>query len=177
MFHEPATDSKNNSEDTFGSYQPIYPLDDEKDLKLNYDTEFALISELEELDPNINAPRWKPDIHYGKVCKVYDGDTFTILATPLNADHQIYKFTVRLRDIDTPEIGDVRNATPADLERALKARQFLSDLILHKVVKLKNVDLDKYGRVLAHAFVKEDNVSVLLIQAGLGYEYHGGKKK
>ena len=178
MFQGPVTNSQGIAEDLFGEYKPIYPMDDEHDLKLNYDTEFAVISELEDIDTTkIQVPRWKPDITYGKVSKVYDGDTFTIVAIPQNGDGCMYKFSVRLRDIDTPEIGDVRHATQADLEKALKAKQFLSDLILNKVVKLQDVDTDKYGRVLAHVYVKQENVSRLLLEANLGYEYHGGKKR
>ena len=43
-------------------------------------------------------------IKYGKVVKVYDGDTITIAAKFPNTDGPIYRFSVRLDGIDTPEI-------------------------------------------------------------------------
>jgi endonuclease YncB( thermonuclease family) len=54
-----------------------------------------------------------PDIKYGQVIKVYDGDTITI-ATPLfNGDEvphiETYRFNIRLRGINTPELRTKNN--------------------------------------------------------------------
>ena len=63
--------------------------------------------------------KFVPPISYGKVVKVYDGDTITV-ATPLdNTRAPIYHFSVRLRGIDSPEI---RGKTPEEKAAALKAR-------------------------------------------------------
>ena len=44
-------------------------------------------------------------ILYGKVIKVYDGDTITIAAAlPIINNNKLYRFSVRLSGIDSPEI-------------------------------------------------------------------------
>jgi endonuclease YncB( thermonuclease family) len=158
--------------DTFGVFTPEFPLDNEKkkDLKLDYSYLNALIADLKELD--FDAPRWIPSFKYGKVVHVYDGDTFHIIAYVKNADGGIYKFTCRLRDIDTPELNDEKQH-----DDAVKARDFLINTILNEVVRVEDLDYDKYGRLLCHVFINDKNVSKMLINKGLGYEYHGGKKK
>ena len=49
---------------------------------------------------------------------------------------------------------------------------------MHKIVELKNVSLDKYGRLLADVIIKDSqiNISDLLLQKKLVLEY-GGKTK
>jgi hypothetical protein len=46
------------------------------------------------------VPSFIPPIAKGKVLKVYDGDTFTILTKLFNSD-QVYQFQVRLNGLDT----------------------------------------------------------------------------
>jgi len=152
--------------DSLGTFIPKYPMDDEKNLKLDYNYEKAIIADLEEMD--FDAPRWIPKFNFAKVVKVYDGDTIHIIAKPLNGDGEIYKFTVRLRGIDTPEMGT---------KKAEEAKDYLTKLILNKVVKVKDIGIDKYGRILAEIWVNAENVTDLLLNAKLGYGYYGGKKK
>lgn len=49
-----------------------------------------------------------PEIYYGKVIKVYDGDTITIVTQLYNGDvtpkTELSKFNVRILGIDTPEL-------------------------------------------------------------------------
>lgn len=167
--------------DSYGTYAPVYPLDNEKNLKMDYSCENALKADLEEMDFDApeatNAPWWVPKFNYGKVVKVHDGDTFHIISSPVNSDGQLYKFSCRLRDIDTPEIKDVRYATPESLQWALKAKKCLSDLILGKVVRISDIGKDKYGRLLCHAYINNVDVTSVLLKQGLGYVYHGGKKQ
>ena len=60
-------------------------------------------SYLDSISYNDTTPFVYP-IRYGKVIKVYDGDTITIAARLPNTDGPIYRFSVRLNGIDTPEI-------------------------------------------------------------------------
>lgn len=48
--------------------------------------------------------KYIPQIIYGKVIKVYDGDTITIASQIDPSNPIIYRFSVRLNGIDSPEI-------------------------------------------------------------------------
>ena len=50
-----------------------------------------------------NTPKFLPNIPVSKVIKVYDGDTITI-AGKLDNQEEIYKWNIRLNNIDTPEL-------------------------------------------------------------------------
>lgn len=118
-----------------------------------------------------DAPYFIPDLEWVKVVKVYDGDSFHVVGKPKNAN-QMYKFVVRLRDIDAPELKD-----KAQHNRAVEVRDELSDLILNKNIKLSNIGKDKYGRILCNAMIDDFDISQWLLSKNCGYEYHGGKKK
>ena len=126
--------------------------------------------------------KFVPPISYGKVVKVYDGDTITV-ATPLdNTRAPIYHFSVRLRGIDSPEI---RGKTPEEKAAATKAREALSEKIMNRMVFLQNIDMEKYGRVLADVFLEEpgsseaaekQSISEWMLKNHYGVAYTGGKK-
>jgi endonuclease YncB( thermonuclease family) len=107
-----------------------------------------------------------PAIESGKVIKVYDGDTITI-ATKLPHDNEhVYRFSVRLRGIDCPEM---RKAD--EKEKAILARDFVSQRIMHKMVVLKDIEIEKYGRILANVYYEGENISTSLLEANLAKKY------
>ena len=58
----------------------------------------------QDLDPK-SLDSFVPPVNSGRVIKVYDGDTITIASkVPGLKNSPIYKFSVRLNGIDTPEI-------------------------------------------------------------------------
>ena len=121
------------------------------------------------LDWNNTIP-YLPDIKYGKVIKVYDGDTITI-ATPLfNGDTlpyiNTYRFNIRLRGINTPEI---KTKDKNEKEIATEAKNFLSFLVMDKIVKLENVSIEKYGRILCDVYVEYTNTHVNLAMLESGF--------
>lgn len=137
-------------------------------LKIN---KYNVINFLKEtqLDWSNTIP-YLPDIKYGKVIKVYDGDTITI-ATPLfNGDTSpyinTYRFNLRLRGINTPEI---KTKDKDEKEIAIKARDFLSFLVMDKIVRLENVDIEKYGRILCDVYVQDTNTYVNLAMLESGF--------
>jgi endonuclease YncB( thermonuclease family) len=138
----------------------------------------GLIEFLNVSDLNINNVKsYIPDINYGKVIKVYDGDTVTIATTLHNGDicstFELYKFSVRILGVDTPELK-TKNAVEHEL--GIIARDALSELLLNKVVKLENVSYDKYGRILCNLFLDDINISEWLISKNLAVRYDGGTK-
>jgi endonuclease YncB( thermonuclease family) len=117
---------------------------------------------------------FKPQISVAKVIKVYDGDTITI-ATPVQFEGSpMYRFSVRLRDIDCPELR-----TKNEVEKACSkiAKQVMVDQVLGKMVTLTDVDYDKYGRVLANVLLNGVNITDVLMRRNLAVVYDGGTKK
>lgn len=115
-----------------------------------------------------------PPITCGKVIKVYDGDTITI-ATKLPYDGSpIYRFSVRINGIDCPEMKtqDRNERTCANI-----AKQKVCNMIFNKVVHLKNVKLEKYGRILADVYLQDISVGDMLCKCNLAVKYDGGTKK
>ena len=121
-----------------------------------------------------NTILFKVPIQSGKVIKVYDGDSITIAAKLPYDDSKYYRFSVRLNGIDTPEI---KGKNEDEKEAAKNAREALSKLILNKKVILKNVDNEKYGRILADVYLGEIHINDWLIQERYAVRYDGGTKK
>ena len=93
----------------------------------------------------------------GRVIKVYDGDTITIASKLPFDESPLYRLSVRLNGIDTPEI---KGKTEDEKSAAKKARDTLSGLILNKYVSLQNIESEKYGRILADVYIDNDGNNV-----------------
>lgn len=118
-----------------------------------------------------------------KVLSVYDGDTCTVAAFHRG---EITQFRVRIFGIDAAEM---RCGTVETKEEAKNAQQYLSNLILNKIVLINILDkmdprvqkLDPFGRLLADIMVHSDNrminVADEMIKTGHARPYFGGKKE
>lgn len=115
-----------------------------------------------------------PPIRRVRVIKVYDGDTITIASRLPMKGSEIYRWSVRLRGIDCPEL---KSRDIGEKACAEKAQAFLSNLILGKKVLLKNIGRDKYGRLLADVYHQNKNLSRVMLNNCLAVEYDGGKKE
>lgn len=114
-----------------------------------------------------------PPITLGKVIKVYDGDTFTLAAQlPYNSTIT-YRFSIRINGIDSPEI---KSTFAVEKQLAILSRDALSNLIMDKIVSLKNISIEKYGRILADVYLDELHVNKWMIENGYGIKYNGGTK-
>lgn len=122
-----------------------------------------------------NTKIFVPPITKGHVIKVYDGDTITIATKlPIINDTQIYRFSVRLNNIDTPEIKGKSNQ---EKEAAIIARDALKNMILNKEVYLKNISLEKYGRLLADVYLNDLYLNNWMLENKYAVEYHGKTKQ
>jgi len=121
----------------------------------------------------VTAPPYVPVITTCKVIKVYDGDTITI-AAKIYESSPVYRFSVRLRGIDTPEI---KTKSETEKHLAIKARDFLADRIMDKVVVLQNVSTEKYGRLLADVYYDGCLINELMLTSGHAVKYDGGTKE
>ena len=126
---------------------------------------------------NIN---WKDTIEFtypitgGYVIKVYDGDTITIASKMPYENSPLFRFSVRLNGIDTPEIKS-KNENEKNL--AKKARDSLSQLIMNKNVTLQNVQNEKYGRILADVYLDELHINKWMIDKSFAVAYDGKTKQ
>ena len=127
---------------------------------------------LQDADWDNTAP-FVPPITRGKVIKVYDGDTITIASKLPYKSSQMYRFSVRLRGIDSPEI---KSKSLAEKDLAMNSKMALSNLILEKNVDLKNISTEKYGRILADVYIDNVNINTWMLENKLALPYDGGKK-
>lgn len=98
----------------------------------------------------------------GKVIKVSDGDTITIL---LKGNKQK---KLRLADVDCPENGQAFGKN---------AKQFTSGQVFGKTVKFTETSTDRYGRSIAKVYYDKDKyLSKELIKAGMGWWYFSYSK-
>jgi endonuclease YncB( thermonuclease family) len=114
-----------------------------------------------------------PQITCGKVIKVYDGDTITVASKLPFAESPIYRFSVRLRSIDSPEI---KGASKKECELAIQARDALHHLIFGKIVDIRNNGKEKYGRLLADIYCEGIHINHWMVENNYAVKYNGGKK-
>lgn len=119
-----------------------------------------------------DTEKYVPPISYGKVVKVYDGDTITV-ASRLPYGSQMFRFSVRLSGIDCAEI---KAHSMAEKEEAELVRNILSEKIMGKIVFLENVSVEKYGRLLADVYCEGEHINQWMLNNGHAVPYDGGTK-
>jgi len=129
------------------------------------------------------------------VKSVYDGDTIHVIVpielniysfetTSLfikqteNNGIKFYDITVRLDGIDTPELKPKLNSPNRDIEikKANDAKKYLSTLIENKIVKIKFLKNEKFGRHLGIIYYNDENINQKMIDLNYAVPYFGGKK-
>ena len=93
----------------------------------------------------------------GEVVGIADGDTITVLNSKTLKDVKI-----RLYGIDTPERGQAFSK---------RARQFTSKLVYGKVVEVKVMATDRYGRTVAMIYADKTLLNEELVKTGLAWVY------
>lgn len=120
-----------------------------------------------------NVEYYIPKITRGRVIKVYDGDTITVASCIPESKTKIYKFSIRLRGIDSPEI---KGSSIVEKQRAFASRDALQAKIMYKYVDIRNVSIEKYGRLLADVYIDSICINEWMIENDLAVTYDGGKK-
>jgi len=113
------------------------------------------------------------------VVEVYDGDTFKV-QLPGMLDVFGKSLPVRIKGIDAPEI---RSTCTSQMEKDIEkykaglSRQYLIDK-LNKAqwVELRDLDRDKYFRLLANVYIDGENFTDVSIRDGHAIAYDGGTK-
>jgi len=140
------------------------------DVKEQIDTKLEYLNDVEYKDTVL----FVPPIMVGKVVKVYDGDTITIASRLPNTETPIYRFSVRLSGIDSAEI---HGKTENEKKHAIVARDRLHELIFGKMVHLKGISTEKYGRILADVYLDDTHINQWMLDQQLAIPYDGGAKQ
>jgi endonuclease YncB( thermonuclease family) len=125
--------------------------------------------------------KWEDTVEFtfpikgGRVIKVYDADTITIASKLPYDESPMYRLSVRLNGIDTPEMKG-KSVSDEEKDAAQQARDFVSNLVLNKYVSLENIDSEKYGRILADVYVGNIHLNDLLLKERYAVKYDGGTK-
>lgn len=110
-----------------------------------------------------NTPLFVPPIKYCKVIKVYDGDTIHVAALIQGTP---WRFKVRLREINTPELNK-----KDEKDAAIISRDRLKDKLFGTFVKLTEVSVDRYNRVLAKVFLNGQDISQWMLENNYAKPY------
>ena len=129
----------------------------------------------------------------GRLVDVIDGDSLSIVLPVFN---NYYRYNVRVNGIDTCEM---KSKSEENKRMALKARNTILDLVTEQtnqenltkkqiqhlldekvtLVWVECLDFDKYGRLLANIYKKQDDkqsLSEYLLEHKLAYKYGGSTK-
>ncbi|MBL4907591.1 MAG: thermonuclease family protein [Sneathiella sp.] len=111
--------------------------------------------------------------YWGQVTDVYDGDSLTARISLWPG--QFVDAKVRIRGIDAPEI---RGNCEFEKQKAIASRDFLRTQVFGNVIRLTNVKLEKYGRILAAVWQQDGSgLAGKMTQSGYARVYKGGKRK
>lgn len=131
-----------------------------------------ILSELDLLNQcDIKTPKWSFEgrIVNAKCVKVYDGDTATFVFIP-HPNTKPCSFSCRLLGYNSAEI---KTKDINEKALAIASRDYLSSLILNKIITLHLGTFDKYGRILVDVYSSSIHVNSLMIQSGYGKPYNG----
>ena len=93
----------------------------------------------------------------GKVVGITDGDTVKILRTDTHIQVKI-----RLAGIDTPEKKQAFGQ---------KAKKFTASLIANRVVEIKPITKDRYGRTVGYIYFNGEDVNLEIVRNGYAWVY------
>lgn len=114
-----------------------------------------------------------------KIIDVYDGDTVDIL---FYMQSELRHNKMRLYGIDTPELKPLKNISNREdiIQKAHSAKSYLQSIVLDKIVYVRFVNEEKYGRLMGYLYLSKEqqkiSVNQMLIDSGHAVEYFGGKK-
>jgi endonuclease YncB( thermonuclease family) len=100
-------------------------------------------------------PAWSAE-YAARVVKIADGATITVLRDDNTQER------VRLASIDAPERGQPYGT---------RAKEALAALVFDQNVRVKGVDVDRYGRTVGSVWVVDVNVNAEMVRQGYAWVY------
>lgn len=135
--------------------------------------ELHVLSEIEILNKcTKKTPKWSFEgLTVNAIClDVYDGDTSTFAFIPYTGCEP-KSFRCRLLRYNSAEI---KSKDENEKRKAKESRDFLSSMILNKIVKLQLGKFDMYGRILVEVYLPDGkNVNDEMLKTGHGMPYNG----
>jgi endonuclease YncB( thermonuclease family) len=134
------------------------------------------IEEFKKIDPSSIKNHIFQDLELEAYCyNIHDTDTISIL---FKYNYEIIKYNIRIAGIDAPEL---HSKILYEKELCIKGTEYLKNLILNKIIKVKIKKIDKYGRLLADLYTLDlypNNIYINkdLIDKGYCREYNGEAK-
>lgn len=114
-----------------------------------------------------------PPIDSGYVLKVYNGNTF-IIASKLPYDElSLYRFSINLSGIN---YNEKINKTEGDIKMEQMVKDEIEKLVLNKIVTLKNIDIEKYGKIFADVYIGDLYLNKYLLEKKMVMPYNTNKK-
>ena len=111
-----------------------------------------LINEFQLINPKtIKNNIFEDLLIYGYVFNIHDTDTISVL---FKFNEQVIKYNLRLDGVDAPEL---KSKNKNEQELCIKGTNFLKELILNKIIKIKTIKADKYGRLLSKIYNYSDS--------------------
>ncbi len=92
----------------------------------------------------------------------------------INYDGDTFRATFRVAGVDTPEI---KGKCEYERKLAEEARNYTMKFLSGNEVTITKVGVDKYGRVLAKVFNKNESLADALIKNGLGRPWKGRREQ
>lgn len=111
-----------------------------------------------------------------RVVRIIDGDTF-VADVLLDNDIKIKTVSVRLRNVDTPEL---HGKCEDEIKQAKYAKQRLGELLPeNSIIEIDHIKNDKYqGRIDANVYdFANRDVGLVLVEEQVGRPYSGGKRQ
>jgi len=111
-----------------------------------------------------------------RVVDVYDGDTCTVI---FEWEGKMRKFKCRCSGYDSPEMKPRLNIeNRADIIVKAKLAKTRLQELTNVCIRIKCLEFDKYGRLLAelYTFYTNEHINQIMIDEGHGYVYNGGTK-
>jgi endonuclease YncB( thermonuclease family) len=134
------------------------------------------IEEFKKINPTSIKNHIFQDLELEAYCyNIHDTDTISIL---FKYKDEIIKYNIRISGIDAPELN---SKILYERELCIKGTQYLKNLILNNILKVKIKKIDKYGRLLADLYTLDlypNNIYINkdLIDKGYCREYNGDAK-
>ena len=178
--HEPIPEPCEEHGEEHGEEPVIEHIEEHIEDRLGEPIEECLGNRLGERVEKPTQIKWSdtiifiPDISGGYVIKVYDGDTITIAQKLPYPESPLYRFSVRLAGIDSPEM---KGKSKEEKVAAKLSQKALEEIILNKNVTIKNVKTEKYGRLLADVYYENIHLNKWMLDNNYAVPYNGGTKK
>jgi endonuclease YncB( thermonuclease family) len=78
-----------------------------------------------------------------------------------------------LRGIESPKLKTVN---PFEKHAAVLSRDALNNLIFNKIITLQNVNIERYGRIIADIYLDDTHVNQWMLDHHYVDKYTGGKQ-